>query len=84
MSATSSKCLLAKPVTYPSTREQAYQRALRRSDKLKDRLGWRDDPNSLHGTKPKGKNWKTFDRLVNKLDHWESTSEVGFLQHLGG
>lgn len=56
-------CRRCLDLAYRCQREVAYNRALRRADKLRQRMGW--VPGIAHGAglKPKGMHWRTFDRL---------------------
>lgn len=55
-------------LAYRSERETLDDRATRKADKLRDRLGW--IPGILHGNgpKPKGMHWCTFERLQARHD----------------
>jgi hypothetical protein len=55
-------------LAYPSTREDARDRAARRAEAIRARLGWK--PGILNGTggKPKWMRWRTFERLVTEHD----------------
>ena len=55
-------------LAYRSQSESAADRATRRADGIRARLGW--EPGILNGcgSKPKGMRWRTFDRLVNEHD----------------
>ena len=55
-------------LTYHSTRKDVWDRATRRADVIRTRLGWK--PGSLKGmgSKPKWMRWGTFDRLVGEHD----------------
>lgn len=67
-------CRRCHRLVYDSTRENAGDRATRRADRLRDRLGW--DPGILNGDgpKPKWMRWRTFHRLVEKHDGHVSRS----------
>ena len=56
-------CRQCNRLAYRSQREADDDRATRRADKLRDRLGW--DPGILNGDggKPKGMHWRTYWRL---------------------
>lgn len=60
-------CRHCHGLTYESTREDAGDRAARRADHIRKRLGW--EPGFLNGDgwKPKWMRWRTFNRL--KLEH---------------
>ncbi len=61
-------CRHCYQLAYASTREDAGDRATRRADRLRDRLGW--EPGILNGDggKPKWMRWRTFERLASKHD----------------
>jgi len=52
-------------LAYPSQREALYDRAARRADKIRDRLGWEPGILNGEGLKPNGMHWKTFERLCS-------------------
>jgi hypothetical protein len=54
-------------LAYPSQRETDVDRAMRRADAIRRRLGW--EPGILNGDggKPKGMHWRTFERM--KAEH---------------
>jgi hypothetical protein len=57
-------CRHCYQLAYACQRETADDRAGRRADKIRDRLGW--EPGILNGPggKPKGMHWRTFERLT--------------------
>jgi len=55
-------------VAYPSTRESADERAVRRADKIRSKLGWEPGILNGEGDKPKWMRRKTFGRLVREHD----------------
>jgi hypothetical protein len=61
-------CRTCSGVTYPSTRETHGDRAVRKADKIRRRLGWVPGVAHGHGLKPKGMHWQTFWRLVQEHD----------------
>lgn len=64
-------------LAYPSQREAAYDRAARRADKIRDRLGWEPGILNGNGWKPKGMRWRTFERLEAKHDAFVAESLAG-------
>jgi len=70
-------CRHCHELGYPSQREPDYERAARRADKIRDRLGW--EPGILNGAglKPKGMHWRTYDRLTAQHDAFVSASLAG-------
>jgi hypothetical protein len=65
-------CRKCHRLAYPSQREDLADRAARRADRLRARLGW---PGSvLEGAgwgKPKGMHWRTYERLCDEHDGLE-------------
>ena len=57
-------CRHCYKLAYASSREAVSDRALRRADQLRERLGWAPGILNAEGEKPKGMHWRTFDRLV--------------------
>lgn len=55
-------------LAYRCEREATDDRAARRADKLRDRLGWQPGILNGNGIKPKGMHWRTFERLRAKHD----------------
>lgn len=51
-------------LAYPSQRETADDRAARRADRIRARLGWEPGIFNGAGGKPKGMRWHTFERLT--------------------
>lgn len=61
-------------LAYPSERESPTGRAIRKADKIRERLGW--EPGILNGSggKPKGMHWRTFAQLQGQHDAHVNTS----------
>jgi hypothetical protein len=61
-------------LAYPSAREDVCDRAARRADRLRARLGW--EPGILNGDggKPKWMRWRTFERLAAEHDRFVGRS----------
>lgn len=53
-------------IAYPSTRESAAERVVRRADKVRSKLGWEPGILNGEGDKPKWMRRKTFSRLVGE------------------
>ncbi|WP_135506345.1 hypothetical protein [Roseovarius aestuariivivens] len=74
-------------LAYPSQREAGFQRAQRRADKIRERLGWEPGCDNW-GEKPKGMHWRTYHKLIGELQAWERQSELGLaafaLEKFGG
>jgi hypothetical protein len=86
-------CRRCHRLAYDSTRESAGDRATRRADHIRMRIGWEPGILNGDGPKPKWMRWKTFDRLVARHDNYVHRSWVGFavkfrmtdlLERLGG
>ena len=66
-------CRHCQRLAYPSQREAPYDRAFRRADKLRDRLGWVAGILNGEGSKPNGMHWLTYERL--KAQHHDYVTE---------
>ncbi len=76
-------CRHCHKLNYQCQRESDDDRAARRADTIRRRLGW--DPGILNGngSKPKGMHWRTFERLRAEHDAFVSTSLAGMAERLG-
>ncbi|MEC4747455.1 hypothetical protein [Methylomicrobium sp. Wu6] len=70
-------------LAYKSQRETADDRASRRADKIRDKLGWHRGILNLPGGKPKGMHWKTYYRLFAKHNEHSDRALVGIAAKLG-
>jgi hypothetical protein len=61
-------CRHCYQLAYASAREDIGNRAARRADKLRVRLGWEPGILNLNGGKPKWMRWLTFERLAAEHD----------------
>jgi hypothetical protein len=61
-------------LAYPSAREDVCDRAARRADRLRARLGWEPGILNLKGTKPKWMRRRTFERLAAEHDQFVGRS----------
>jgi hypothetical protein len=52
-------------LAYPSQCENIGDRATRKADKIRDRMGWEPGILNSEGLKPKGMHWKTYERLCS-------------------
>lgn len=82
-------CRRCYRLAYPSQRETWDDRAARRADRIRDKLGWEPGIlNGFDGPKPKGMHWRTFDRLQAQHDAYVEASLLGMAQrfkmHLSG
>ncbi len=75
-------CRYCYGLAYRSQRESPDDRALRRADRIRARLGW--EPGILNGDggKPKGMRWRTFQRLSAKHEAYVGASLAGMAQRL--
>lgn len=55
-------------LAYPSSREDAGDRAARRADRIRARLGWETGILGGDGVKPKWMRWSTYNRLTEEHD----------------
>lgn len=70
-------------LAYPSQRSTADDRALRRADRIRARLGWEPGILNGQGGKPKGMRWRTFQRLSAEHEAFVGESLAGLAQRLG-
>jgi hypothetical protein len=61
-------CRHCYQLAYASAREDVGERAARRANRLRARLGWEPGILNCDGSKPKWMRWRTFDRLTAKHD----------------
>ena len=61
-------------LAYASAREDVCDRAARRADKLRARLGWEPGILNGNGSKPKWMRWSTFERLEAEHDEFVGRS----------
>lgn len=76
-------CRHCYKLAYKSQRETPGDRAIRKADKLRDKLNW--DPGILNscGWKPKGMHWKTYYRLTTIYDDYANQAMLGISEKLG-
>ena len=70
-------------LAYPSQRETDGDRAARRADRIRERLGWEPGILNGNGLKPKGMHWRTFERLTAEHDAYVEKSLAGMAQQFG-
>lgn len=72
-------------LAYPSQREDAGDRAARKADRIRERLGW--EGGILNGAepwnKPKGMHWRTFERLNHQHDRHVERALHGIADKFG-
>jgi hypothetical protein len=61
-------------LAYPSQRDSAEDRAMRRADNIRERLGWHRGILNPPEGKPKGMRWRTYWRLVDEHDTFAAES----------
>ncbi len=77
-------CRRCNQATYRCQREADDDRATRRAETIRRRLGW--DPGILNGRglKPKGMHWRTYERLVRQHDAYVQLALVRLADLLRG
>lgn len=75
-------CRQCNRLAYRSQRETDDDRAARRADKLRARLGWEPGILNGHGDKPKGMHWRTFERLEASHDSHVNAALAGMAAKL--
>ena len=76
-------CRRCHHLAYHCQRETNYDRAARRADKIRERLGWEPGILNGEGWKPKGMHWRTFERLTAEHGAFVGVSLAGMAQRLG-
>lgn len=75
-------CRHCHTLTYASTRETKDDRASRKADRIREKLGWEAGILNPNGIKPKGMHWKTFHQLQLKHDVLVNQSLAGIIRRL--
>lgn len=70
-------------LAYACQRESADDRAARRADRIRARLGWEPGILNGQGDKAKGMHWRTFDRLRVRHNEHALTSLDGMARRMG-
>lgn len=70
-------CRHCQQLTYRSQREAPVCRAIRRADKIREKLGWKPGIANPDGWKPTGMHWKTFEKLTAQHDAFVQVSLTG-------
>jgi len=73
-------CRHCYKLAYASQRETRDDRAARRADRIRDRLGWEAGILNCEGDKPKGMHWRTFERLHAEHNEFVNASLAGMMQ----
>jgi hypothetical protein len=76
-------CRHCYQLAYASTREDAGGRAIRRADRLRERLGWQPGIYNGEGDKPPWMRWRTFERIAAKHDELVANSMRAMAVRLG-
>lgn len=75
-------CRRCSKLVYSCQSETADDRAARRADKIRKRLGWEPGILNGNGDKPKGMRWRTFERLLAEHDTFVGVSLAGMAARL--
>lgn len=75
-------CRHCHNLAYESQREKYDDRAMRRADSIRKKLGWTAGIANLAGGKPKGMHWKTYERLKAQHDAFAYRSWTGLADRL--
>lgn len=67
-------CRQCHKLAYQCQREPDDDRAMRRADTIRDRLGWPPGTANPNGGRPKGMHWRTFERLSAEHDAFANAS----------
>ncbi len=67
-------------LAYASQRETRDDRAARRADRIRERLGWEAGILNGVGDKPKGMHWRTFEQLHAEHNEFVNTSLAGIMR----
>ncbi|MBU1665653.1 MAG: hypothetical protein KKG92_09650 [Gammaproteobacteria bacterium] len=76
-------CRHCYKLAYACQRETADDRAMRRADAIRRRLGWDAGIANPEGDKPKGMHWRTFEQLKARHDYFAAVSWTGLAQRMG-
>lgn len=76
-------CRRCHRLAYRCQREVDYDRATRRADTLRDRLGWSAGMLNGSGDKPKGMHWSTFERLSEEHNDYVNRALTGVARRFG-
>lgn len=76
-------CRRCYGLAYPVQRETEGDRAIRRAEAIRSRLGWEAGIANQRGGKPKGMHWNTFLKLVSEYDQATRVGLDGIARSLG-
>jgi hypothetical protein len=76
-------CRHCHKLAYQCQRETDDDRAVRRANTIRARLGWQAGILNPSGIKPKGMHWRTFERLEAEHDAFANASWAGIAERLG-
>lgn len=76
-------CRHCQKLVYECQREAEDDRAIRRYNTIRRRLGWKAGFLNGYGGKPTGMHWRTYERLKAKHDAFVIASLAGMSQRLG-
>lgn len=76
-------CRHCHDLAYQCQRETGDDRAMRRAETIRQRLGWEPGIANPRGGKPDGMHWRTFERLKAQHDAHVAVSLAGMAQWLG-
>ena len=76
-------CRHCYKLAYASQRETRDDRAARRADRIRGRLGWEAGILNGEGDKPKGMHWRTFSRLQAEHNDFVNASLAGMMRKFG-
>lgn len=76
-------CRHCHNLAFECQRETDDDRALRRADTIRRRLGWQPGIANLPGGRPKGMHYRTYLRLLNEYNTFANASWVGMAERLG-
>ena len=76
-------CRHCYKLAYASQWETTDDRAARRADRIRDRLGWEAGILNGEGDKPKGMHWRTFERLHAEHNDFVNASLAGMMRKFG-
>ena len=70
-------------IAYSCQRESTIDRAARRADTIRQRLGWPTGLFNPKGGKPKGMRWRTYERLTTQHEAFAGVALAGLARRLG-